>query len=134
MKASATGKHPSSINSLLFVRDQKSGQSFLVDTGAEVSVLPASADDRKRGATGPAQPIDLQAQFPDLRFDTVHNTYRDVFRTSDAMTRQWLHDVAAGRPSTPDLVDGARVQHLIEVALASADDGGRLHPVRPPRS
>ena len=97
------------------------------DTVQEVKVL-------ERGATGPARPIDLPAQFPGLRFDTVHNTYRDVFRSTDAMTRQWLNDVAAGRPSTPDLIDGARVQHLIEVALASADDGGRLLPVRPPRS
>ncbi|MEM7285272.1 MAG: Gfo/Idh/MocA family oxidoreductase [Actinomycetota bacterium] len=96
------------------------------DTVQEVRVL-------ERGATGPAQPIDLPARFPDLRFDTVHNTYRDVFRRTDAMTRQWIHDVASDRPSTPDLVDGARVQHLIEVALASADDGGRLLPVRPPR-
>lgn len=95
------------------------------DTVQEVRVL-------ERGATGPAEPIDLAGRFPALRFDTVHNTYRDVFRTTDAMTRQWVHDVANGRPSTPDLRAGARVQHLIEVALTSAAEGGRLLPVRSP--
>ena len=39
MMASATGQ----TNSLLFLRDTISGRQFLVDTGAEVSVLPATS-------------------------------------------------------------------------------------------
>ena len=41
-----------SLNSLFFVRDHQSGQKYLVDTGAEVSVLPASAVDRRNGSKG----------------------------------------------------------------------------------
>jgi predicted dehydrogenase len=82
----------------------------------------------ERGQTGPAQPIDLAAAFPDVRFDTVHNTYRDVFRTTDAMARQWVTDIATGRPCDPALGAGARVQYLIEVALESAALDGRLLP------
>ena len=40
------------LNSLFFVRDHQSGQKYLVDTGAEVSVLPASAVDRRQGTKG----------------------------------------------------------------------------------
>ena len=42
--ASATD---STLNSLFFVSDQRTGRSFLVDSGAEVSVLPASSEDRR---------------------------------------------------------------------------------------
>jgi hypothetical protein len=38
---------------LLFVWDRNSGRRFLVDTGAEISVLPASARDRRSERTGP---------------------------------------------------------------------------------
>ena len=89
------------------------------DTVQEVRTL-------QRGETGPAQPIDLEQHWPGLRFDTVHDTYRDVFRTTPVMARGWIDDIAAGRRSTPDLAAGARVQHLIDLALASAADGGRL--------
>ena len=46
--ASAVGP---TLHSLFFVRDQQSGQKFLVDTGAEVSVMPASTTDQKHGQT-----------------------------------------------------------------------------------
>ena len=35
------------LNSLLFANDQLTGRAFLIDSGAEVSVLPASVADRK---------------------------------------------------------------------------------------
>ena len=38
---------------LFFIRDCLSGLFFLVDTGAEVSVFPASNIDRRSGRTGP---------------------------------------------------------------------------------
>ena len=40
-------------NRLLHVQDQRSGRQFLVDTGAQVSVIPASGFDRISGQTGP---------------------------------------------------------------------------------
>ncbi len=92
------------------------------DTTQEVRVLA-------RGDTGPSRPIDLHAQWPTVRFDTVHNTYRDIFRTTDVMARRWIDDIIAGRPCTPSLAAGARVQLLTDVALASAALDGRLLPV-----
>ena len=38
---------------LFFIRDCLSGLFFLVDTGAEVSIFPASNIDRRSGRTGP---------------------------------------------------------------------------------
>ena len=50
MMASATGRN----NSLLFLRDTISGRQFLVDTGAEVSVLPATGLDSRTAQPGPS--------------------------------------------------------------------------------
>jgi len=38
---------------LLYARDRNSGRSFLVDTGAKVSVFPATGADTRSGRTGP---------------------------------------------------------------------------------
>ncbi len=97
------------------------------DAEQEVRVLA-------RGDTGPSRPIDLAAQWPNVRFDTVHNTYRDIFRSTDVMARRWVDDIIAGKACTPDLAAGARVQHLTDVALTSADLDGRLLPVATPGS
>ena len=39
-------------DNLLFAFDRQSGQNFLIDTGAEISVLPATANDRRHGQKG----------------------------------------------------------------------------------
>jgi len=76
---------------------------------------------------GPPQPLDRTPEIWDgLRTDTVHNTYRDVFRTTDAMTRRWLSAVARGESVEPDLAHGALVQRIIDRALQSAALGGAL--------
>lgn len=59
-----------------------------------------------------------------VRQDTVHNTYRDVFRTTDVMTREWISAIAAGRQVQPDFAEGLAVQRVIEAALASAAQNG----------
>jgi predicted dehydrogenase len=65
------------------------------------------------------------------RRNPVHDTYRDVFRRGDAMTRTWVDAVADGRPCQPDLAEGARVQLLLEAATESARSDSRLIPVAP---
>lgn len=60
----------------------------------------------------------------DLRQDTVHNTYRDVFRTTDSMTRGWITAMAAGEHCRPDFAEGLAVQRVIDAAVESADAGG----------
>ena len=56
------------------------------------------------------------------RRDTVHNTYRDVFREQDWMTREFITAILADDPeppSYPTFHDGADIQRLIEAALQS---------------
>ena len=53
------------------------------------------------------------------RRDTVHNTYRDVFRQQDHMTREWVNAIVAGQRLHPDFRDGAMVQRLIDAAILS---------------
>ena len=50
IEALATGLN----KSLFFVLDKTSGRQFLVDTGAEVSVLPATGQDTRMGQSGPS--------------------------------------------------------------------------------
>ncbi len=83
----------------------------------------------RAGEAGPASPLTIPDSFwaggPRER---VHDTYRHVFRRTEAMTRGWVTAVAERRPVEPDLAAGARVQALIEAAQASAADDGRWQP------
>lgn len=54
------------------------------------------------------------------RHDTVHNTYRDIFREQDNMTREFITAIAEGRECSPDFSEGARVQQLVDAAVESA--------------
>lgn len=96
------------------------------DETQRVTALPAERP-RHEAVVG----IDDQS-WQGARRDTVHNTYRDVFRNADAMTRAWVNAIAAGRQIDPDLSAGARVQTLIDVALDSAAGDGRHLPVPAP--
>ena len=53
------------------------------------------------------------------RHDTVHNTYRDVFRMQETMTRQWVSAIARGEPVRPDFADGATIQRVMDAAKLS---------------
>lgn len=53
------------------------------------------------------------------RRDTVHNTYRDIFRQHDFMTRGFISDIVERRLSEPNFHDGARIQRIIEAAVKS---------------
>jgi predicted dehydrogenase len=64
--------------------------------------------------------------FGDARRDTVHDTYRDVFRRQDNMTRAFVTAVANGTPASPDFGDGLAVQLVIEAAHRSAREGRRV--------
>lgn len=60
------------------------------------------------------------------RHDTVHNTYRDVFREQDHMTRAFVTAIAEGRPASPDFADGLAIQRALEAAGRSAREGRRV--------
>ena len=60
------------------------------------------------------------------RRDTVHNSYRDVFRAQGHMVGDFVRAVAAGQRVRPDIHDGLRVQLLLEAAKRSATEGRRV--------
>ena len=53
------------------------------------------------------------------RRDTVHHTYKDVFRQQDTMSRAFVSAVAQGQPVSPSFREGAYVQRLLDAALES---------------
>lgn len=61
-----------------------------------------------------------------LRTDTVHNTYRDVFRGRDVMARGFVTAIATGGAATPSFRDGWTVQRIVDAAARSARDGRRV--------
>jgi len=60
------------------------------------------------------------------RRDTVHNTYRDMFRAEDFMLRAFINAIRDDRPLAPNLHDGARVQRLLSAASQSHASGRRV--------
>lgn len=75
------------------------------------------------GAQAPAGAL-TPMPIPDViwgnaRRDTVHNTYKDVFRQQDHMTREWVNAIAAGQYLRPNFRDGAVIQRLIDAAILS---------------
>jgi predicted dehydrogenase len=64
--------------------------------------------------------------FAGARRDTVHNTYRDVFRLQDHMTRGFVTAIARGEPASPDFADGLAVQRVLEASARSAREGRRV--------
>jgi predicted dehydrogenase len=64
--------------------------------------------------------------FGNARRDTVHNTYRDVFREQDNMTRGFVTAIARGESATPDFADGLAVQRVLEASDRSAREGRRV--------
>lgn len=64
--------------------------------------------------------------FGSARRDTVHDTYRDVFREQDNMTRGFITAIAQGVPASPDFGDGLAVQRVLDAASRSARQGRRV--------
>jgi predicted dehydrogenase len=93
------------------------------DTVQEVRVL-------KRGELGPAKTVPIPDDiWNGARQDTVHNTYRDVFRRTDVMTRGWVSSIRDGRQITPDFTEGQAVQRVLDAVVASAAaDGAPMWP------
>jgi predicted dehydrogenase len=84
----------------------------------------------RSGERGPAQPLVI----PDNAWngaprERVHDTYRHIFRRTEAMTRGWVTAIAEGRPVEPDFATGARIQALVAVAVNSAATDGSWQAV-----
>lgn len=113
------------------------GQSHQVEVHGEDGTLHAWCDWQTVQQVGGAKwgegPI-VELPIPDDIWngaprDSVHDTYRHIFRRTDAMTRGWVDAVAAGTPVLPDFAEGLAVQRVLDAALASAEAGGRRQPI-----
>ena len=60
------------------------------------------------------------------RRDTVHNTYKDMFRSEDFMIRGFINGIINDTNLTPSLQDGARIQRLLSAAIESHNTGSRV--------
>jgi len=61
-----------------------------------------------------------------VRRDTVHNTYKDLFRQEDFMVRQWIDAIINDTEAKPNLHDGARIQRIMEACTLSHETGKRI--------
>lgn len=76
-----------------------------------------------RPGEGPSKNLPIPDHiWGEVRRDTVHNTYRDVFRTQDFMTRGFITGIVESKPVSPDFHDGARIQRIVEAAMKSHTD------------
>lgn len=84
----------------------------------------------KRGDAGPAMVLPIPEDiWNGARHDTVHNTYRDIFRKTDVMTRGWISAIRDGRHIGPDFAEGQAIQRVLDAAVTSAAADGM--PVAP---
>ncbi|MDQ7025453.1 MAG: Gfo/Idh/MocA family oxidoreductase [Anaerolineae bacterium] len=60
------------------------------------------------------------------RRDTVHNTYKDLFRKENFMIRQFISAIVNDEETSPTLDDGARIQRLLDAAVRSHQTGRRV--------
>ncbi len=60
------------------------------------------------------------------RQDTVHNTYRDVFREHDFMTRGWISAIINNTDPEPSFAEAASIQRIIAACQLSAKEGRRI--------
>jgi len=54
-----------------------------------------------------------------VRRDTVHHTYKDLFRENDFMAREFISAILNDQPIQPNFEDGAFIQRVIEAAITS---------------
>ncbi len=80
-----------------------------------------------RVGEGPVRALEIPEHiWQGARRDTVHNTYRDVFRQRDFMARGFITAILEGRPASPDFADGLRVQRVLAAAELGAGEGRRV--------
>ena len=67
-----------------------------------------------------------QAVWGGVRVDTVHHTYKDVFREQNHMTRGFIKAIVNGTETSPDFADGMKVQRVLDAALLSGKEHRRV--------
>jgi len=113
--------------STLAYEDTPFGQTHQMEFHGSEGTLYSYTDWDKvqevRGArVGEGAPRDLpipERIWNGVRHDTVHNTYKDIFRTQDFMARQFITAIAEGTELHPDFHDGTVIQRVIDAAVLS---------------
>lgn len=73
-----------------------------------------------RVAEGKVRPLEIPERiWGQARRDTVHHTYKDVFRKEGFMTQDFISAIAEKRPTFPSFKEGAYIQKVLEAALKS---------------
>ncbi|MDD9823342.1 MAG: Gfo/Idh/MocA family oxidoreductase [Gammaproteobacteria bacterium] len=81
----------------------------------------------RAGSDAGLAPMEIPAgHYGAARRDSVHNTYRDIFRVEQRMTGEWVDAILAGCAVQPDFAAGLRVQRVMDAALRSAAEGRRV--------
>lgn len=130
----ANGAHGVIVVSAICHEDGPFGQSHHIDIHGSEGTLYATNDwihtQEVRGARS-GEPI-VELPIPDdiwgsLRRDEVGHTYRDVFRTTDVLTRGWLAGIRDSRTDVePSFADGAAAQRIVKACQVSALEGRRV--------
>ncbi|HVU11190.1 MAG TPA: Gfo/Idh/MocA family oxidoreductase [Phototrophicaceae bacterium] len=77
-----------------------------------------------RAGEGMVKPLEIpDSIWNGARRDTVHNTYKDVFRTQDFMTRGFISAIVDHTSPSPTFADGMKVQRMLDAAMLS----GKTH-------
>ena len=130
----ANGAHGVIVVSAVCWEDSPFGQTHEFDVHGSGGTVYAHNDwntvQTVRGAKAGDPIVDLP--IPDdiwggVRRDVVHDTYRDVFRTTDVLARGWVAAIAAGRARVePSFDDGAAVQRIVAACQRSAAERRRV--------
>jgi predicted dehydrogenase len=130
----ASGAHGVIVVSAVCYEDSPFGQTHHFDVHGSGGTIYAVNDwndlQQVRGAQ-PGEPIH-ELPIPDdiwgtVRRDVVHDTYRDVFRTTDVLARGWVTAILDGRTDVePSFDDGAAAQRVVAACQMSAAEGRRV--------
>lgn len=130
----ASGAHGVIVVSAVCYEDSPFGQTHEFDVHGSEGTVYAVNDwndlQQVRGARA-GEPIhDLPIPdeiWGDVRRDVVHDTYRDVFRSTDVLARGWVSAIREGRTDIePSFDDGAAAQRVVAACQISAAEGRRV--------
>ncbi|MBZ0315660.1 MAG: Gfo/Idh/MocA family oxidoreductase [Anaerolineae bacterium] len=77
-----------------------------------------------RVGEGQVKPLEIPERiWAGARRDTVHNTYRDIFRQQDNMTRGFITAIFENKQPMPDFQVGAKIQRILAAAIKSNQEG-----------
>jgi predicted dehydrogenase len=121
------------VSTVCWEGDVDFGQSHHLEVHGDAGTIHATCDwdtvQEVRGARRARPGLLGPLPIPDdiwggVRRESVHDTYRDVFRETDAMTRGWITAITEGSPIEPSFDEGYAVQRVLDAAVRSAATGG----------